>query len=945
MICQVVRIFFCCLASLILAADAYAYHPATHVLILNSYHQSMAWEQDVLQALQGKLELDRYHVEIHVENMDTKRVPDSAQYRQQLLALYRSKYAETPLRLIIASGNNAFNFMREFRAALFPGVPVVFCGVNIFEDGMLAELPGFTGVAEIFDAAATVNIALKIHPQTRQVFVINDYLPTGVAWTRSIRQQLAGFAGRLDIRYAGNLSMEELQAQLRALSADTIVLYGFYFHDRLDQYYPEEESIRLVSAASPVPVYGLLNFYLGYGMVGGNLISGYFQGETAAALANRILAGEAPDSIAVVKYGAKRNMFDYKQLQRWGISQSKLPPDSIIINKPSSFYEEYQKLVWGGVFGSVLGLTIVVLTMNIRRRKRAEQQLRQAQEALEQKVQEHTAQLNSAKVLAEETARRLERSMSEIEALVNNSPVGIIFMDEWRIIKRVNPEIAHITGYEPDELVGKTTVPFFLSRDDYEAFGKMIYPVLLQGETYEGDYLFVRKGGARSWCNIRCRLLHMDDISQGVIWIIMDINERVNAAQEKLMLVHHLEQAQRYKSLNVMAGAFAHHFNNIMMAVQGNLQLLQLQLPADAKAGHMVRQALKAAKKASNISGSMLAYVGQQELHRKPNDLAALVKNMEDLLRNNISSQVSLMVNHPAIPVWCNVDMRQIQEVVLNLVLNASEAIGKAAGQITISTGYSFEELEDLPTPFRESNLARGRYAFCRITDNGCGMDETTVAQIFDPFFTTRFTGRGLGLPVAVGIVKAHQGALTVVSSPGKGTTINLLLPALEMTAQQHSEQDLPTAVGLPCFSGIVLLADDDAMVSDTGRQMLEKIGFDVLVAGDGQEAVDIYKRNQEIIDLVILDVSMPAKDGVAAMQELQRLNAQVKVILASGYAEEQVMIGEGEVHPAAFIHKPFMLEELAETIGGILAGEGSGRGGSGGLRPRAGDLTVSWKR
>jgi len=924
MICWVLRVFCCCLASIILAAEAFAYHPPVHVLILNSYHQSMAWEQDMLQAFQDALEIDRYHIELHVENMDTKRIPYSDQYRQQLLALYRSKYADTPLRLIIASGNNAFNFMREFRAALFPGVPVVFCGVSIFEEGMLAGLPGVTGVVEIFDAAATINIALQIHPQTRKVYVINDNLPTGAAWTRTIRRQLAGIAGRLDIRYADSLSMEELQKQLRALSADTIVLYGFYFQDRLGHYYPEQESIRLVSAASPVPVYGLLNFYLGHGMVGGNLISGYFQGEVAAVLANRILAGEAPDSIAVVKYGVKRNMFDFKQLERWGISLRKLPPDSIIINKPASFYEEYQKLVWVvTVFISVLVLTVVVLTMNIRRRKRAEQQLLQAQDALELKVMERTAQLHAAKELAEETSRRLGLQGAEIETLLNNSPVGIIYMDAQRIIKRVNPEIVRVTGYSPDELIGKTTAPLFSSREDFESFGNMVYSVLRQGGIYETDYLFVKKDGTRSWYHICGRLLDKDDISQGVIWIINDINERVKAAEEKLLLVQHLEQAQRYKSLNVMAGAFAHHINNIMMAVQGNLQLLQLQLPAESKTGHMASQALKAAQKASNISGSMLAYVGQRELHRQLCDLAALVKNMEDLLRNNISPQVDLIVNHAALPVWSNVDMRQIQEVILNLVLTAGEAIGKAAGRITISTGYSFEELEDLPTPFRESNLARGRYAFCRITDNGCGMDETTVAQIFDPFFTTRFTGRGLGLPVAVGIVKAHHGALTVASSPGKGTTISLLLPAQEMTVPRQEEQDLSPAAGLPCFSGVVLLADDDAMVSDAGKQMLEKIGFTVLVAGDGQEAVDIYKRKQEIIDLVILDVSMPRKGGVAALQELKRVNAQVKVILTSGYAEEQVLIKQGEAHPAAFIHKPFMLEKLAETIGRVLAGQG----------------------
>ncbi|MBU4262907.1 MAG: PAS domain S-box protein, partial [Proteobacteria bacterium] len=675
----------------------------------------------MFQAFQDVLEFDQYHIEIHVENMDTKRIPYSDQYKQQLLELYRSKYADTPLRLIIATDDNAFNFMREFRDTLFPGVPMVFCGVNFYDDRMIAGLPGITGVAEIFDAAATINIALMIHPQTKKVFVINDYLPTGLAWMRTIKQQLAGYAGRLDIRYADNLSMQELQEQLRTLSADTIVLFGVYFRDRLDHYYQEQESIRFISAASPVPVYGLLNFYLGNGMVGGNLISGYFQGEAAAMLANRILAGEAPDSIAVVKYGTNRNMFDFKQLEHWGIRQNKLPPDSIIINKPFSFYEEYQALVWGvTVFVSGLGVAIVVLIINIKRRKRAEEQLLQAQDALEQKVLIRTAQLNSAKELAEEAARRLELRGTEIETLVNNSPVGIFFMDAQRTINRVNPEILRVTGYGPDELVGRTTAPFFPDEDDYEAFGKTVYPVLLRGDTYEADHLFVKKGGASIWCHLCGRLLNRDDISQGVIWIIQDINERIKAAEEKLMLAHQLEQAQRYKSLNVMAGAFAHHLNNIMMAVQGNLQLIELQLPHDAKTEHMVSQAIKAAKRASNISGSMLAYVGQQELHMKPNDLAALVKNMEDLLRNNISPTVNLIVNHAAMPVLCNFDMGQIQEVIHNLVLNASESIGHADGQITVSTGYSFEKLEDLPTPFRGSDLAKGRYAFCQITDNGC---------------------------------------------------------------------------------------------------------------------------------------------------------------------------------------------------------------------------------
>ncbi|BCS97254.1 hypothetical protein DSLASN_28860 [Desulfoluna limicola] len=399
---MVLVILLCLLSPKVPAAEPKDALLPRRVLLLFSYHQSLAWEEEIYDAVKKGFQESPYSVDLHVEHMDTKRTPYDAPYESLLAELYRYKFANSPWDLIIACDNNAFDFMRSRHATLFPGVPVVFCGVNFFQDQQIEQLPLFTGVAEIFDAARTLEIALSHRPETTELHVLNDHLPTGIAWTRAIREQLLPYAGRLKITYLPDLSMEQLEERLSRLPDTALVLMGVYFKDGNNRFYPEAESMGRISRASSVPVYGLLDLYLGHGMVGGNLINGTSQGEQAVALGKSILGGTAPWAIPVVRRGANRNLFDHLQLERFGIPAHLIPEQSTIINRPFSFYSTYKTLVWlFGGYSLLISTGVCLLLIHVANRRKVEHALEQSRVTLERKVHERTAQLSKAKENAE----------------------------------------------------------------------------------------------------------------------------------------------------------------------------------------------------------------------------------------------------------------------------------------------------------------------------------------------------------------------------------------------------------------------------------------------------------------------------------------------------------------------------------------------------------------
>ena len=344
--------------------------PSGHVLVLNSYHHGLSWTDSIVEGIESVLGEDS-DVELHIEYMDTKRLYDEG-YLQKLYEVYQYKYSQMQFEVVMVSDNNAFEFLRQHYDELFPGTPVVFCGINNFSDAMVEGYDLFTGVVEVTDIESTLEIALQLHPNTALVAVVNDRTSTGVALTSEFQAMLPRFEASTEFVLIENLDMAEVQAQVKALPADSFIMMLVFNRDASGQFFTYEESLAQISSVTTLPIYGIGDFYLGGGIVGGKLTSGFHQGEAAAKITQRILEGEAVEDIPVVKESPNRYMFDYEQMQRFGLETSALPTDSIVINEPDTFYDRYKTLIWGSLgIVAVLILIVAILLVSINRRKRA----------------------------------------------------------------------------------------------------------------------------------------------------------------------------------------------------------------------------------------------------------------------------------------------------------------------------------------------------------------------------------------------------------------------------------------------------------------------------------------------------------------------------------------------------------------------------------------------
>lgn len=390
-----------------------------NILVLNSYHKGYKWTDDITRGIEDVFRKEMDHVYLSFEYMDTKRVFNS-RYIVQLVEIYRHKYQNAKFDAIISSDDNAFEFLKTYRDDLFPETPVVFCGVNYFKDVHLKGHRLFSGVNEKADIRAGLEVALGLHPDARKVYIVNDTTTTGQKLHAELLDITSEFQGRAQFVLLEDLAMETLQQTLQELAPGSIVYYTFFFRDSGGRFFEYDESIRKIAETCPVPVYGAWDFSLGFGIMGGMLASGYYQGETAARIASRILDGEAIDEIPVVKDSPNRYMFDFHQLERFGIKVSQLPAGSIVINQPSTFYAKHKKLFWS-VTGVIIGLALVIfiLAFNIWERKKAEKMLKWANESLRELIKNEQELRHDAQAASQVKTKFLNNVSHELRTPMN----------------------------------------------------------------------------------------------------------------------------------------------------------------------------------------------------------------------------------------------------------------------------------------------------------------------------------------------------------------------------------------------------------------------------------------------------------------------------------------------------------------------------------------------
>ncbi len=380
-------LFMVLVAAALLGADsrasiAYNEAPKKRVLVLHSYYRGYKWTDDESAGIEGILRNVIGAGNLHIEYMDTKKVFGDL-YSQRLYEVYKLKYKNFRFDAIITTDNNAFDFMRRYRDELFPGVPVIFCGVNYFRQEDLKGIRSFTGVNEENDMKACIDLILKLHPNTRKIVFINEWTTTGQRVHEAFVKTARAFEKSIQFQLLEDVRIEEILQCLRALPPDAAVLYTAFSRDKSGRLFEYNESVFLFTQNSRAPVYTTMEFNLGYGVVGGLIVTGYDQGQMAGRMALRILEGEDAGKIPVVIESPKHYMFDYEQMRHFGISQTDVPKESVIVNLPQTIYFKYKKWIDLLIVTFVLLLLIIlILLVSIYRRKQAEVELKKSREQL-----------------------------------------------------------------------------------------------------------------------------------------------------------------------------------------------------------------------------------------------------------------------------------------------------------------------------------------------------------------------------------------------------------------------------------------------------------------------------------------------------------------------------------------------------------------------------------
>ncbi len=398
---------------------------------------------------------------------------------------------------------------------------------------------------------------------------------------------------------------------------------------------------------------------------------------------------------------------------------------------------------------------------------------------------------------------------------------------------------------------------------------------------------------------------------------VLDITAMREAQIEREKLSRKMQETQKLESLGVLAGGIAHDFNNLLTGILGNASLASMDLPPRSPVLDYIGQINDAAQRAAELCKQMLAYSGRGRFVIQQLDLGQLVEETTQMLQISISKKAVLRFRLEKGLPPVEVDATQIRQVIMNLVINASEAIGEQSGVIALSTGLTRVDRSYLGGTMTATELPDGDYVFLEVSDSGCGMDAEIQARIFDPFFTTKFTGRGLGLAAVLGIVRGHKGALKVYSEQGSGTTFKLLFPAASGPAETLAEK--PAASVEWSGSGTVLVVDDEETIRSTAARMLQRTGFDIVLVSDGREAVEVFRADPGRFTLVLLDLTMPHMDGEETFAELRRMRADVRVVLMSGFNRQEALVRFPGKGLSSFLQKPFTFAAFRDVLQRVL--------------------------
>jgi PAS domain S-box-containing protein len=736
------KIFFIILPALLLAqhlAHGAPSSPVRKILLLYSYQAilpgNLEWDGAIRADLKGK---EGHPIEFYTEFLDLSQFPD-ASYIHSLLNLLQIKYGSQKIDLLIPVGDLAYSFLQAHGKALFPGSPIIFCAVARQQVEALKPPPNSSGVVAWVDVQGTLAAALKLHPETRRVVLVGGISKTDRAFEHIAREALRPYEGRLEVTFLTDLPMTEILQRVSNLPPQTLVMYLSMFRDSAGHDFLPLTALERVAQAANVPVYGLWETLLGQGIVGGHLMSFKEQGRLAGEMGSRVLNGEKPENIPIVYEGADVYAFDWRQLQRWGLKESVLPPGSLVRFTVPSLWESHQREVIGTIAGfSLLSLLTMGLLVNLGRRRLADKKLRQA----------------------------------ELEYRIVSD-----FTYDWEYWKNldgtlryVSPSCERISGYRPEDFIRHPDLfREIIVQEDQGLWDAHDCDALEDPKPRECQFRLQRVDGTIRWVEHACQPVTDDEGTFiGIRASNRDITERKQAEIQEQQHREDLARVGRVATLSELTGTLAHEIIQPLMAIMNNSQAARRLLNNPDPDLAEVKEILEDITKGSERASGVIHHLRQ---HLKPGlpDLTRLdINDIVGSLLPLVSRQAA--VNH--INLVCQLakglppvtgNRIQLEQVILNLVVNSIEAIKVMAGgpgEIVLKT-----EREDDHT-LRVS-----------VVDSGPGVKPEDLERLFDPFFTTKKEGMGLGLSISRSIIKAHRGRLWAAPNPGGGIAVHLTLP------------------------------------------------------------------------------------------------------------------------------------------------------------------------
>lgn len=507
----------------------------------------------------------------------------------------------------------------------------------------------------------------------------------------------------------------------------------------------------------------------------------------------------------------------------------------------------------------------------------------------------------------------LKSSETHFRSLIENASDIISVLGEDGTITYGSPSFEYVLGYKPEDLIGKNTFKFIHPEDETAVLQKFRNS-MVNTRAYSVEFRFLHKNGQWRHIEAVCHSLIDNEILMGIVVNARDITERKQDEEVKKKLEIKLIEAQKMESIGTLAGGIAHDFNNILSAIIGYTELGMLNISDPPKAQKVLKEALKAGERAKDLVKQILTFSRKAEAKCTPVALDMLVKDSLKMLRSAIPSTID--IRHDSLDHgYAIADPTQVHQVVMNLCTNAAHAMDSSGGILELS--LKKVALPDASASYNP-DLAPGPYLLLSVKDTGYGMTEDVVARIFEPYFTTKEEGRGTGLGLAVvqGIVKSHRGAVNCTSVPGQGTVFDIYLPE---AGNAGSVADIPDNEPLPKGSECILFVDDELFLRSVAKEMLEGLGYRVIVKEGSAEALEFFLENSNRIHVVITDMTMPGMTGDRLAQKLLEIRSDLPIILCTGYNEHITEEDTKKIGIREFIMKPFDMKVLAKAVRSVL--------------------------